>query len=118
MNLIWDELEPLMTWQSAIGLYVINGCVLQIRAELMMFGAPIKEVRLMKRKDNGTNLTLLFHAISLISRTLCLLSMLCLVSTIKARINKHYKNKRYISVSVVSVAVMYVLVGVFFSNPP
>ncbi len=28
----------------------------QIRAELMMFGAPIKEVRLMKRKDTGENL--------------------------------------------------------------
>ena len=27
--------------------------MLQIRAELMMFGAPIKEVRLMKRKDTG-----------------------------------------------------------------
>lgn len=28
-----------------------------IRAELMLFGAPIKEVRLMKRKDTGYNAT-------------------------------------------------------------
>ena len=28
---------------------------IQIRAELMMFGAPVKEVRLMKRKDTGEN---------------------------------------------------------------
>ena len=58
MNLISDELESLMTWKSTTGLYIINECILQIRAELMMFGAPIKEVRLMKRKDNGENLML------------------------------------------------------------
>ena len=38
------------------GMFTKCVCSPQIKAELMLFGAPVKDVRLMKRKDTGENL--------------------------------------------------------------